>query len=240
MIARQSTKGLIVAAGLGLRLRPYTDQGPKALLEVGGVPLIRRSIDILNSHGIGDVTVVVGYRHELIRELLGERVSYAMSPEFATTNNMVSLALARRAMDGHRFLYLHCDLWYDPAIVGRALAHPGDICFLVEKKQCGDEEMKVKVENGLVLEADKRLEPAETYGEWLGIIKFEPEGASAYFDAIERALSESKTMYDCAVVRQMAANGSRIERVDIGELPWVEIDFLDDLNLAKSLAAQEL
>jgi choline kinase len=232
-------KALIVAAGRGLRLRPATEDTPKPALIVGGVPLIRRSVDILASHGISDVTVVVGYEQEQIRTLLGDSVSYLVNENFASTNNMASMYVGRHANADEPFLYLHADLWYDPAIIDIACRQTGDIVFLVEEKLCGDEEMKVRVENGLVIEADKAIEPAEAYGEWLGITKFEPQGASVFFNEVERTLSHSRTMYDCAVVRDLAEQGVAMNCADIGRLPWVEVDFHDDLMHARSLAKRE-
>ena len=231
-------KALIVAAGQGLRLRPHTDAIPKPMLEVGGEPLIERSIHILNSHGIRDITVVVGYRQDRIRELLGDSVSYIVNEDYADTNNMASMYLGRQAAEGGSYLYLHSDLWYHPDIIGIALDHLGEISFLIEEKRCGEEEMKVRVEDGCLVEADKAIPPTEAAGEWLGIIRFEPAGASAYFRAQERALRESKTLYDCTVVRDMAVEGTAIRYATVGNLPWVEIDFAEDMEYARSLAKE--
>ena len=232
-------KALIVAAGSGLRLQPATNGVPKPALAVGGVPLIQRSVDILATHAINDVTVVVGYEQHRIRALLGDSVTYLVNEEFASTNNMVSMYLGRHANANEPFLYLHADLWYHPGIIEIASRQTGDIVFLVEKKLCGDEEMKVRVENGLLMEADKAIQPSEAYGEWLGIAKFEPQGASVFFDEIERTLSLSRTLYDCAAVRGLAERGVAMDYADIGRLPWVEIDFQEDLDHARSLAVQE-
>ena len=232
-------KALIVAAGRGLRLRPATENVPKPALEVGGVPLIRRSVDILASHGIDDVTVVVGYEQEQIRALLGDSASYLVNEDFASTNNMASMYVGRHANSNEPFLYLHADLWYDPKIIEIVRRQTGDIVFLVEKKPCGDEEMKVRVRDGLILEADKAIHPSDAYGEWLGIAKFEPQGAAVFFDEIERTLPRSKVLYDCAVVRDLAERGVAMKYADIGSLPWVEIDFEQDLNFARTLAERE-
>lgn len=213
-----------------------TDGMPKVLMEVDGVPLIRRSVDTLRKHGIEGITVVVGYRQDAIRRVLGGDVRYVVNDDYASTNNMVSMALGRDL--GGPFLYLHGDLWYHPDIIAMAVARPEAICFMVEHKLCGDEEMKVRVENGLVLEADKAVPPAQAYGEWLGIVKFEPEGAAAFFTEVDKALLRSRTLYDCAVVRELSQQGTAVHCADIGRLPWVEIDFAEDLAYARTLAAE--
>jgi choline kinase len=196
-------------------------------------------VDILASHGIDDVTVVVGYEQGRIRALLGDSVNYLVNEDFASTNNMASMYVGRQFNADEPFLYLHADLWYDPEVIQIASRQGGDIVFLVEEKLCGDEEMKVRVDNGYVKEADKAIPPLDSYGEWLGITKFEPQGADVFFDEVERTLSHSRELYDCAVVRGLAERGVAIEYADIGRLPWVEIDFHEDLERARSLARLE-
>ena len=122
-------------------------------------------------------------------------------------------------------------------MIGKDIMVVGEVEFL--EKLCGEEEMKVRVSEGLVMEADKAIAQEEAFGEWLGIIKFEPSGASAFFDEAARMLENSKTLYDCAVVSGLAARGTDIHCVEIGKLPWVEIDFPEDLEYAKSLASEE-
>ena len=239
MSAATVQTALIVAAGSGMRLRPLTEFTPKPLLKVGEKPLIQRSVDILESQGVDEIVVVVGFGQELVRDLLGDSVRYIENPEYESTNNMASLSMARTAVEGRPFLYLHSDLWYHPGIVAKALEAEGDICFLVERKQCGEEEMKVRIDEGLVTEADKSVPPVEAYGEWLGIAKFEPPGDAVYFDQVDVALEGSKMLYDCAVVRDLASAGTAIRGFDIDGLPWVEIDFADDLEYARSLAEME-
>jgi choline kinase len=218
---------------------PFTANAPKALLPVGRKSLIRRSVDILTCNGVTDITLVVGYQQDQIRRELGDQAKYIVNIDYESTNNMASMFLGWPAVAGHQFLYLHSDLWYHPGIIELAMNQPEEICFLVERKLCGEEEMKVRIENGLVTEADKAIPPAQTYGEWLGIIKFEPYGASKYLAEVENALSRSRTLYDCAVVPTLAGQGIAIHHADIGSLPWAEIDTPEDLSDARDLAERE-
>ena len=71
------------------------------------------------------------------------------------------------------------------------------------------------------------------------IAKFEPQGATVFFDEIERTLPRSKVLHDCAVVRGLAERGVAMMYADIGSLPWVEIDFQEELNFARTLAERE-
>jgi len=227
---------LIVAAGQGSRLRPFTEETPKPLLEVGGECLLERSVRILRANGISDITIVVGYLQEQIRDLFRESVDYIINEDFASTNNMVSMFLGREILRTNSCLYLYADLWYDPELIVSALDGVGDVNFVVDRKACDNEAMKVRVVNGLLTEADKEIPLDEAFGEWTGIIRFEPAGADVYLSAVENALTNSKTLYDCAVVRPLAAGGLPISYTETTSLPWIEIDTHEDLESARLLA----
>ena len=229
-------KALIVAAGRGNRLSPTTDSIPKAAIEINGESLINRSVRILKSHGIDDITVVVGYRHEKIRELLGNSVNYVMNPDFATTNNMVSMELGMTEIGNNPFIYLHGDIWYEPSIISLALIDKNTFTLIVDKKHCGEEEMKVRIEDGFVIEADKGIPTQQTYGEWLGIATFNSSGAEIYHKIIQKLLILDSQQYDCAAISHLAMTGLSIDYIAIGNRKWIEIDFIEDLIEARKIA----
>ena len=92
-------QAVILAAGQGTRLKPLTDDLPKCLLDVGGKTIIFRQINALWSLGIKDIIVVVGYKADLVKEHIAKECPYAQiifvtNEDYATTNNIHSLALA--------------------------------------------------------------------------------------------------------------------------------------------------
>ena len=87
----KNIKALIVAAGRGSRLGNITSKNPKPLVKVNEEPLIKRSIEILTSFGINDITVVVGYKKELIKQSLPKNIQFVSNPEFECTNNLMSM-----------------------------------------------------------------------------------------------------------------------------------------------------
>ena len=93
-------KAVILAAGVGDRLRPFTDEFPKALVEVGGVPILDNSLSHLAAVGTEEITIVVGHHKEAIIErygssYLGMSMAYVVSEDYEKTNNIYSLWLAR-------------------------------------------------------------------------------------------------------------------------------------------------
>ena len=107
-------KALILAAGRGKRLYPLTDNLPKALVDVGGIPLLIRTLNMLGQIGIREIGIVVGYRGDDIRKAVGDRwktvpVRYYENKRYETTNNVVSFCMAADFCDDD-LLLLECDI----------------------------------------------------------------------------------------------------------------------------------
>jgi GTP:adenosylcobinamide-phosphate guanylyltransferase len=108
---------VLLAAGLGSRLAPFTDAVPKCMVAVSGMPILGRLVRSLDQCGFERLVVVTGYRSEVIRDYLGEgfggvAVEYVVSPVFETTNNIYSLWLVRNLID-EAFLLVESDLVFD-------------------------------------------------------------------------------------------------------------------------------
>ena len=93
-------KAIIMAAGVGKRLLGLNMNKPKCLLTASGSEtLIRRSVNLLVSKGISDITVIVGYKADLIRNELNNDVTYFENPHFLTTNSIMSLWYAKDLLE---------------------------------------------------------------------------------------------------------------------------------------------
>ena len=108
---------VLLAAGLGSRLAPFTDEAPKCMVPITGVPILGRLVQSLDRLGFERLVVVTGYKADVIRDYLGETfggvaIEYVVSPVFATTNNIYSLWLVRDLVD-EAFLLVESDLVFD-------------------------------------------------------------------------------------------------------------------------------
>ena len=126
------TTALLLAAGMGSRLRPLTKDVPKCLTEVGGLPIVERLINNLREHGIERLVVVIGHRGDRIRDFLNDKagdlqVDYILNPEYRTTNNIYSLWLAREQIQ-EPFLLVESDLVFDASMLEDML-HPDKIAI---------------------------------------------------------------------------------------------------------------
>lgn len=91
-------KALILAAGLGSRLAPITDHCPKSMVPVNGKPILFKQIENLHENGITDITVISGYKAEVLEEAVSSAFSgirFIRSVDYMNTNNMYSAYLAR-------------------------------------------------------------------------------------------------------------------------------------------------
>jgi choline kinase len=229
-------KAVIVAAGKGERLGPIAKSLPKCLLSIGNKSLITRSVECLLSNDIKEIFIVVGFRKEKIENHIKNKARYIVNQDFSDNNNMASLWFSRQYVYGASFLYLHSDLLYHPEIIDKCLKYKESTVLMVDKIKCSAEEMKVRVNNGLLIKSDKDIPPDEAYGEWLGISKFSKEVSKELFNEIDLILQEKKyKVYDTFALTRIAEKGIEIPVCDIGGLPWIEIDTADDLKRAENI-----
>jgi choline kinase len=226
------TKGIILAAGVGSRLRPLTDDRPKCLLEVGGRSLVDHQLSALARFGVTDIVIVVGYREQMIRTRLDKQVRYVTNERFAHTNSLYSLWLARdELMSGS--LILNSDVFALPALFGRLLQSPAANAILVEP---GDgfepEDMKVKLSGDLAVDFGKDLPAAEAHAHNVGVAKFERKGAAELARCLDRLVASGhENDWTPAAFREFASRWP-LAAVPTDGLPWIEIDYVEDLKRA--------
>lgn len=119
------TTALLLAAGMGTRLRPMTLDSPKCLTEVGGVPILKRLVNNLCAQGFKRLIVVIGHLGDRIQEFLKQhagdmRVDYVINPDYRTTNNIYSLWLARKKIR-ESFLLVESDLVFETRMLNDML-----------------------------------------------------------------------------------------------------------------------
>lgn len=233
---------LILAAGMARRLRPLTDDRPKCLLEVKGKPLLARAIDACHAAGLTSVTIVTGYRGEMIREFVAKHYPdgdfrFIDNPDYATTNNIHSLWMARNVFRGTDFMLLDSDILFPAEILTRLMAH-GDTCLAVNTHELGDEEIKVIVDGQhRVQEISKTCSVEDAMGESVGLECIRAPYASALAQELELMIETeglSDIFYERAFER-LIPRGHQFVAVDTTDLPATEIDTVDDYNQVSGL-----
>ena len=180
--------------------------------------------------------MVTGYCREQIEGMGEHNIKYIYNPSFATMGSLGSTWCARDEMDDE-FIYLHSDMVFDKRILADLLKSKGDICLVIDRRESYlDEDMKVKLENGRLKRIDKAINLKEADGEFIGIIKFSKAGASLLAETLDRMVREGKaTTYLEDAIQQIVNDGYEVHTVDTRGKDWVEIDFIADLERARSI-----
>jgi choline kinase len=234
-------RAIILAAGRGRRLEASGWTAPKCLLPVGSTTILDNMLDALAKHGVRDLVMVVGYRQEDIRRHMAARglqPAYVENPEFSDTNTINSLWRTREFMDAD-FLYFNADVLFHGDVLGRLLAEPGSR-LAVDRKKCGDEEVKVVLDpGGRVRRIGKALDPALCAGEFIGIAQFARRDNAAFVEALRRRnieRGEVKLFFEAAVDDLLDEHA--MQAVDVSDLASIEVDFPEDWKAAQALAAR--
>lgn len=247
-------KAVIVAAGLASRLYPLTSETPKALLPIGDETMLGRSMRLLQSNGVSDIAVVVGFRADAIRSAVGDAATLIPNPFYRQCNNMGSLLMARSFAGNDPFVYLHGDLVFSESTLGEFLAmsaqHIGVprssghargtagtgscLDLLVAFGAVDEEAMKVRTDGHRRLtESNKSISLDEAEGEWTGIALVQKP--AIVFEAIERHMMDvSLTDYDTAAFTSLALSGHEVRCIAANDDPWKEIDTVEDLEAARA------
>lgn len=243
---------IILVAGTGSRLAPLTDTTHKALLEVGGRPLLDRLLDQLARQGLERVVLATGYLGDQLREAAGGRfdleVAFAHNPDYGSTNNAESLRLAMPEVDGRPFLLCDGDIlvrqmdWVEPMV-----AAPSDsqLAVLVHDAIAA-EEMKVVLggsdeepnDERPVSRLSKQIPPEEAHAESIGV---QTVGAPAVEPLKERLARMSDAERADAYYEDIFAELVDAGAAEFGIHPipgghWTEIDTPEDLKRARQLA----
>ncbi|MFD8894449.1 sugar phosphate nucleotidyltransferase [Streptomyces sp. NPDC059566] len=247
--------GLVLAAGAGRRLRPYTDTLPKALVPVGpegdeeSLTVLDLTLGNFAEVGLTEVAIVVGYRKEAVyarREALeakyGVRITLIDNDKAEEWNNAYSLWCAREVLK-QGVILANGDTVHPVSVERTLLAARGNgqkiILALDTVKNLADEEMKVVTADGKgVQKITKLMDPADATGEYIGVTLIEPEAAEQLAEALKTTFERDPDLYYEDGYQQLVNDGFTIDVAPIGDVKWVEIDNHDDLAKGRTIACQ--
>jgi choline kinase len=226
-------KAIILAAGKSKRLGALTENMPKCLLPLGSKTILEHQIENLRLNGISDITIVTGFCEEMIRKSCGSSFRYVSNPVFDKTNSIYSLWLAlKQIQDG--VIVLNSDVVFHPDILAELTGSPYHDALTVSfQDDMGAEEMKVKVKEGKIYDISKGIDPDEADGENVGIVKFSAEGVKVLFKKVDELVKQGVVNAWAPLVFQKICLYHDLYCVSTEGLPWIEIDFPEDLEKAR-------
>ena len=241
-------RAIILAAGRGSRLQQRAEQQlPKCLLSFGGRSLLERHLRLLEAAGVEEITLVLGFRHELIEAELARlgrpHVEIVLNRQYELGSMLTVHTAAGPLTRGGDVLLMDADVLYHEGIMAALTAGRGSVNRLLIDRdfEAGEEPVKVCVRAGVPVELRKKLEPGLEYdmiGESVGFFRFD-ERASRRLAAIvddHVASSRAHLPHEEAVRDLLREHSQSFEVCDVTGMPWIEIDFPADV----ARAAQEV
>ena len=231
-------RAVILAAGVGKRLWPVTQHKPKCLIEIGGQTLLSRYLEVLASVQIRDVTIVVGYKQEMIRAAVGTQhrgvsISYLVNEEFHR-GSISSLWIARSVLSDD-VVIMDADVLFHREILRRLVMSPFTNCLLMDDtvKQTGEECMVV-VAGGRVIALSKKMpERYDVAGEGVGFLKVRRADTAHVIGSLKGYIDQGRWEMEYEDGLLQYFQDVKVGHEKIGGLPWTEIDFPEDITQAE-------
>ena len=235
-------KAVILAAGLGSRLRPITNEVPKCMVPVNGIRIIDKQIDNLVKAGIKDIYVLSGYKADVLNSHLKDRypfVTIVDNPRYAETNNMYSLFLAEKYVKGEEFLLMNADVYFDANIIAGLL--DGESCSKIacDKSLFLEESMKITLEGDKINHISKKISEAEHYAVSIDVYRISKRDSEVLFGEVDDTILNRKDENSWTEVALDKIFSKTVFKPYVISGRWFEIDNHEDLAKAESIFADD-
>ncbi|MBI4970414.1 MAG: phosphocholine cytidylyltransferase family protein [Candidatus Omnitrophica bacterium] len=234
-------KAIILAAGVGKRLFPLTQQTPKCMIPFNGKPLLGYHLDYLKNSGIDAVVLVVGHLREKIEDYAGTSwhgvpVRYYQSPD-TQGGSLLSLWSARGEMDDD-VLVMDADVLYPEMLLKRLITSKKPNCLLADSSSpnTGEEQVLYAENDRVFFISKKSYTKHKPIGESVGFLKISKSAAIELKQILEDFVAAGKKGIEHEDTYPVL-----MERVHVGfepvhDLKWTEIDSMEDVIKAEAIA----
>ena len=237
-------KAIILCAGEGTRLQPYTFNCPKCLVPIDGIALLDRQLEVLRKNNIEDITLVGGYLADL---LIKDNTSLIINDRYSETNMVWSLFLAREKMNSDAII-AYGDIVYSTKILDKVINSPKDIVVAIDlgwesywRKRADDflsdaETLRLSNQNKILEIGNKPKSIKEIDGQYMGLMKFSKQGLVIMKDLFDELVSigninglSIEKAYMTDLLQEMIRRGISVHAVTVDDY-WIEVDTVEDLE----------
>ena len=241
-------QAIILAAGMGKRLKELTQNNTKCMVKVNGVTLIERMLRQIEAQHLSRIIIVVGYEGQKLIDYVGTLgiktpITFINNPIYDKTNNIYSLAMAKDWLLKEDTLLFESDLIFEDSVLEALVNDPNDTLVLVDKYESWMDGTCIKIGEDDSIEAfvpgsKFNFKEKDEYYKTVNLYKFSKHFSTTHYvpflDAYQAALGENEyyeqvlrviTMLDEPVIKAKRLNGQR----------WYEIDDIQDLDIAESI-----
>jgi choline kinase len=240
-------KAVILAAGVGVRLRPLTLSQPKCLVTFRGKSLLRNQLEILEKVGLEECVIVLGHYGKMVVEHFGSRfgsmgITYVENPWFYQTNNLYSLWVARKEIQDE-ILLLESDLIFEYELIAEVLNAPRSDVAVTDKFQDGMDGTVVFEENDLIQSMILKANQPKgfNYSEAQKTVNVYRFGKNTVSELLVPNLTRFVELgrvnefYESVLADLVANSGLLMYVHNVGNHLWAEIDNLQDLDRAEGI-----
>ncbi len=224
-------KVLLLAAGRGTRISRYLNGNPKCTVDIGGERLIQYTIDLFNHKGITDIGIVLGYRGDVIRQVLGDRnVKYFYNPFYDVTNSIASAWFARDFLaDADDTLIMNADVYLQEELLDRVIACEKSPVMLADGTRKEEADYKFCYHNGILEKFGKELQGKDITGEYVGIGKFSKAFMPRFLAQLDKMIGQQQhSVWWENILYQMVGTNQPVYVEEIDGLFWAEVDYIED------------
>ena len=246
-------QAIILAAGMGKRLKDLTKDVTKCMVKVNGVALIDRMLHQIEKLSLSRIVIVTGYKEQILKDYirtLGIKtpIEYVSNPIYDKTNNIYSLALAKDELCEDDTLLFESDLIFDDSVIDAIVSDPRETLALVDKYESWMDGTCVKLSDDDTIETfvtknNFKFNEIKDYYKTVNIYKFSKHFSETHYvpflEAYQSALGKNEyyeqvlrviTMLDDPEIKAKRLNGQK----------WYEIDDIQDLDIAESIFAKDV
>ena len=187
-ISKKKTKALIIAAGLGSRLKDHTENLPKCMLDFGGQTLLQRQLNAYKKNEINDISLIRGYKKEKINY---KGIKYFENADFKNNNILNSIFYAEKIINGN-IIISYSDILFEPSVVERLQKSDHDISVVVDIDwrgyYVGRKDHPISEAENVIFNSNNEVEKIgkintgneEVHGEFIGMIKLTSRGTEIF------------------------------------------------------------
>ena len=250
IINKDNTKVLIIAAGLGSRLKKHTENLPKCMLDFGDKTLLQRQLDAYKKNGIKDISLIRGYKKEKINY---KGIRYFENIDYRNNNILNSIFYGEDIINGN-IIISYSDILFDPSVVKRVLESDHDVSVVVDIDwrgyYVGRKDHPISEAENVIFNSNNEVEKIgkintgneEIHGEFIGMIKLSNRGTEIFKEHFHRLkkIYWNKPFQRAKIFQKAYLTDFIQELVDIGikvhcviiESGWKEIDTVEDYKKA--------
>ncbi len=222
-------RALILAAGRGTRISRYLSGNPKCTVTVGEKRLIEYTVELLRSRGIRKIGMVLGYRHEVIEEILKDKdIDFYYNPFFDVTNSIASAWFAKDFFSNEDMLIMNGDVFLEESLLDVILKSEKNPVLFADKTRCAEADYKFYCKNGILLKYGKELSLEETSAEYIGIAKMDGEFVEEFTNKMENMICKQEHSVWWENILYSMTDKRDIYIEDVEGKFWAEVDYIED------------